>query len=1324
MATAVALDAEHLRQSVREELLSPARRAPLENSPRRLHQFFESSCDQAPGSTALVCGTERLSYAELDARANRLAHYLLDRGAGPGKAIGILLERSTFTYVALLAILKTGSAFVPIDPSYPPDRVAFIAGDAGLHLLLTSSALASAHPGLSCPAIALDRTPLTGLAATRPRVPDAGDDLAYIIYTSGTTGRPKGVAVNHSSICHFLSVCTPIYGVRAADFVYQGMTIAFDFSIEEIWPTFIAGATLVAGPTDSRRLGSGLGDFLNEHGVTVFYGVPTLLATLDRDVRSLHTLIVGGEACPRELVEKWSRPGRRMLNTYGPTETTVTATWGNLAPGRPVTIGRPMPGYGVHLLDERLRPVAPGEPGEICIGGAGVARGYVNRPDLTATRFVPDPFAPGARLYRSGDLGRMAPNGEIEFLGRIDSQIKIRGYRIELAEIEAVILEDPAVGSAVVSTVPLGGPPQELAAWLTLRPGASADAVRERLAGELHRRLPAYMTPAFLEVLDTLPMLPSGKADRKRLPAPVLPRVAARQGAYVAPEGRLEKKIAAAWQALFGREDISAEADFFLELGGHSLFAAQLVSRLREAAELQGLSIADLYGNPTIRSLARHVEANLAARTRPGTPAPAPVLHHGNRRVWLAGLTQLGLLYGLLAILSAPVALLLAEHGTRASFSAWDFGLPFAIVALSVLLPWALKWTLIGRFRPGRHPLWGWYYCRWWIVRKTLEFSPLHLLAGSPLMAVYARMLGARIGKGCHIATAQFHLPDLIEIGAGASIGYEVDLQPFTIQDGWLDMAPVKIGTGAFIGTKSVVMAGAAVGRGARIAEQTLVAGGEIIPGGQTWGGSPARRLAASDPLLDEIEKHPAAPHRVPALLWAAFAAAFLALETLPVGIALPGLLLIAWANRHAGPAGALAAAPLAGLLFVLTACAAVLAGKRLVLPRVRPGIYPADSWFGLRKWIADKLMAISLAVTNTLYATLYTLPWLRALGARIGPRSEVSTVSHIDPDLLTLGAETFVADIASIGAATFHRGYVALGRTEVGSRTFLGNASVIRSHSRLPGNCLIGVQSVAPAGPAREGTSWLGSPAIFLPKRQASGNFAESLTFRPAARLVAYRLAVEFLRVILPPALLYVLGTAVTLASIRLLRAVPAALFVPVMPALYLAAAVAAALLVAGIKWAVVGRYRPRVEPLWAPFVRHSELITGLYESVTVPTLGMLLTGTPWMAPLLRTLGVRVGRRTWIETTYMTEFDLVSIGDDAAVGRASSLQSHLFEDRVMKMSTVRVGSGASIGPRTVVLYDANVHAGARLDGLSLVMKGESIPAATSWRGIPARLVE
>lgn len=1316
-----------------DDLFCPPDPSPV--PPRRLHFFYEMQCDAAPDAIAVECGNDALTYAELDRLANQLAHALIKRGAGPETTVGILLDRSLHTYVALLGVLKAGAAFVPIDPSFPTDRIAFIAEDAALLCVVTTASLRSITSGLPCPLVELDTeaSRIAAMPATRPVLDITGDPLCYIIYTSGSTGRPKGVAVLHSNICHFLSVVTPIYGVKSSDRVYHGMTIAFDFSIEEIWPTFIAGATLVAGPGDSRRLGPELANFLEERNVTVLCCVPTLLATLDRDIASIRLLNLGGEACPRDLVQRWDHPGRRILNTYGPTETTVTATWTELHPDQPVTIGRPLPGYQVYILDEHLQPVPPGASGEICIGGKGVARGYIHRPDLTRDRFVPDPFAidrPGARLYRTGDIGRFNLQGEVEYLGRIDSQVKIRGYRIELSEIEAVFLEDEAVENAIVATAEVHGS-TELAAYLTLRSHAEdLDGLRSRLQAMLRHRLPAYMVPAYIEVLDAIPMLPSGKADRSRLPQPTTARLLHSSGKTGAPPATpTEQKLAQVWQEIFQCADLSVDTDFFADLGGHSLLAARTISRLREDAGLQHLAIGDLYLHPTIAQLARFVdEARPAASAAAPAAAPKPEPYRAtSSRVMLAGATQTLLLYLLFAVLAAPSAALLAlRHGQSVAHLVDRFALivPAALILTSFLLPVVAKWLLIGRFRPGRYRIWSWYYCRWWLLRKIFLISPMNVMAGSPFLSAYARLLGAKIGRGCHLGSGLLSPPDLIEVGDGASIGYEAELQAFFVEDGWLHLDRISIGAHAFVGAKTVILPGGTVAAAARIKDQSLVARGQVIPEGETWAGSPARPIPTPDPLLDAIEAQPAAPHRWSAGQLAGFALGLLLLELLPMVLFAPGLVVILKAGERGGVGAALVSLPLAGLLFVLTTCALVALGKRIVLPRVETGIFPLHSGFGVRKWFADHLMSLSLAATNTLYATLYTPAWLRLLGATIGPWSEVSTVSHIDPDLLDLGTETFVADMASIGASTFHRGWIGMGTTRVGSRSFVGNAALVRARTNIPENCLLGVQSVPPEEAMEAGTSWLGSPALFLPRRQESEHFSEELTYRPSAGMVAGRLAIELIRIVLPPTLLYLAGWLTIIPTARMARQVSPWALIAVMPALLLASAFVTVLLTILMKWMIVGRYRPRVEPLWSVFVRRSELVTGIYESASVPLLLGWLTGTPLLAFFLRAFGARIGRRTYIDTTYLTEFDLVHVGDESSIGGPTSLQTHLFEDRVMKMSHVRIGQRCTIGPRAVVLYDTEVGNDASLDGLSLVMKGESLPAGTAWRGIPARRVD
>ena len=394
-----------------------------------LPEYFEQTCDWRPHETAVICGSSQLTYQELDHRANRLAHFLISRGVGKGNPIGILLERSLDTYIALLGVLKAGAAFVPLDPSFPSDLVAFIAQDAGLQGLVTTSAFCEKTSALPCPVLELDRAyeALSVQPETRPQVHVDPASLCYIIYTLGTTGQPTGVAVSHANIVNFLRVVTPIYGVTRNDRVYQGMSIAFDFSFEEIWPTWIAGATLSCRSYRFPTPRSWTHRVLVEHKVTALCCTPTLLATIERDVPSLRSLFVSGEACPAYLISRWSRPGRRILNTYGPTETTVMATWCELFPNRPVTIGSPLPTYHIYILDNQLRLVEDGKSGEICIGGPGVAIGYLNRPDLTQERFVPNPILRDRemvpRLYRTGDLGRITPSGEIEYLGRIDAQV-------------------------------------------------------------------------------------------------------------------------------------------------------------------------------------------------------------------------------------------------------------------------------------------------------------------------------------------------------------------------------------------------------------------------------------------------------------------------------------------------------------------------------------------------------------------------------------------------------------------------------------------------------------------------------------------------------------------------------------------------------------------------------------------------------------------------------------------------------------------------------------------------------------------------------------
>jgi amino acid adenylation domain-containing protein len=500
----------------------------------RLERLYEDRCDElrrdgASGRLAVDSPGQSLSYDQLDARANQLARYLISRGARPGDRIALLFDQPVRAYTGVLAVLKTGAAFVPLDPGYPSDRLGYIVEDADVSLVLSQSHLRDRMPETAATFVCLDEEdPLVAAQLSSRLVPGEqvahSGDLAYIIYTSGSSGRPKGVAIDHPSICNFVLVAAEAYGYQPTDRVYQGMTIALDFSVEETWVPWMVGATLVPKPGGTSLLGRDLGRFLRDQHVTALCCVPTLLATLDEDLPELRFLLVSGEACPRDLVTRWHRPGRRFLNVYGLTETTVTATWDVVHPDKPVTLGAPLPTYSAVILHpEEARALPPGELGEIGIAGIGLARGYVNRDDLTQKVFIPDFLGidnnPTGRIYRTGDLGRFTDSGTIEYLGRIDKQLTIGGYRIELADIESVLLQHPGIASAVANTYEPAPGMVELVAYYTLRED-TAEIDEAAVTAKLRGMLPGYMVPAYLERCAEIPVTPSGKADRTKLPPP------------------------------------------------------------------------------------------------------------------------------------------------------------------------------------------------------------------------------------------------------------------------------------------------------------------------------------------------------------------------------------------------------------------------------------------------------------------------------------------------------------------------------------------------------------------------------------------------------------------------------------------------------------------------------------------------------------------------------------------------------------------------------------------------------------------------------------
>ncbi len=614
-----------------------------------IHELFEAQVKRTPEAVAVVFEGQQLTYQELNARANQLANFLRNQGIGPEKIVGISMERSLEMVVGLLGIMKAGGAYLPIDPNYPKDRITYMLMDAGLSILLTQERLVEKLPANEISIVCLDcdwAQIATCDSADLP-VNTTPDNLAYMIYTSGSTGRPKGVMLHHRGLCNLTHSQIQDFAVTANSRVLQFASFSFDASVSEIFMALLTGATLYLASSDTLMSIPDLIRLFQEEAITTVTLPPSLLKILPNDnLPALETIISAGEACTKEIARRWAS-GRRLLNAYGPTESTIGVTsylvTEILDQGMTVPIGRPIHNVQLYILDRHMNPVPRGVKGELFIGGVGLARGYYGRPDLTAERFIPNPFSatPGARLYRTGDLVRFLPDGNIEFLGRIDHQVKVRGFRIELGEIESAISQHPDIREVVVLARDKGqakGIKQLVAYIVSSKPDAPTIS---ELRDFLKDQLPEYMIPTAFVRLEKLPVLPNGKVDRKQLPDPE-PSEAMTGQVYVAPRTPTEEILCSIWSQMLEVKRIGVYDNFF-ELGGHSLIATQLMSRIRDAFEVE-LPIRHLFEAPQIAPLAQAIDSarlSLHMGTTNGVPKIEPVsrdqylpLSFAQQRLW------------------------------------------------------------------------------------------------------------------------------------------------------------------------------------------------------------------------------------------------------------------------------------------------------------------------------------------------------------------------------------------------------------------------------------------------------------------------------------------------------------------------------------------------------------------------------------------------------------------------------------------------------------------------------------------------------------------
>ncbi|HEX5872595.1 MAG TPA: amino acid adenylation domain-containing protein, partial [Longimicrobium sp.] len=627
--SALPMIGEDERRTVVEEW----NRTDADLSTEPVHRRVEAWARRTPDALAIDAADARLTYAELDARANRLAHRLRRLGVGPDARVAVLLARSAALVAAQLAVLKVGGAYLPLDPTGPADRAAYMLDAAGAAVVITRAGLRDRLPATELPVIAVDAD-AAALAAESADAPDVevhADSLAYVIFTSGSTGRPKGVGVPHRGLANLLGWYLADEDVGPGDRCMLHGSPTFDVSVMETWPPLASGAALHVVPEAVRTDAAGMLRWMDAARITVATPTtPVAEALLDAlrhgasRPRALRVMCTGGEAL-RVRPPEWLR----LINLYGPTENSVASTGGDVATtgeGLP-NIGRPVSNHRTYVLDARLQPVPVGVPGELYVAGVGLARGYLGRPALTAERFIPNPFGgPGARMYATGDRVRWTARGELEFLGRTDEQVKLRGYRIEVGEIEAALLAHPALAQAAVVLRSEGG--GRLAAYLAPAEGARVPAAAE-LREHLRGRLPDYMVPSAWVPMDALPMTPNGKVDRKALPAP-----AAESRAAARPQSGVERRIARVWEEVLGISGVGLDDNFF-EIGGHSMLVARMQERL--AAELgREMTVVELFQFPTIAALAAHLDAAGAAASSASPPkpeaAPAEATERGSSR--------------------------------------------------------------------------------------------------------------------------------------------------------------------------------------------------------------------------------------------------------------------------------------------------------------------------------------------------------------------------------------------------------------------------------------------------------------------------------------------------------------------------------------------------------------------------------------------------------------------------------------------------------------------------------------------------------------------
>ncbi len=1306
----------------------------------RLHHLFEQRVDefkkeQNNRHLAIDCLEGQWSYQALDERANQVARYLKLQNLGDGDVIGLLFDKSVYSYIAMLAVLKIHAAYVPLDPIFPENRISYIANDASLKSILTLSQFEMLALEADTSILCLDKLSkeIDTLAKSRLDETETGQatsELCYIIYTSGSTGQPKGVPINQASICNFVRVAAEVYGYQCADRVYQGLTIAFDFAIEEIWVPLIVGATLLPNQTGNSLLGSDLATFLLENKATALCCVPTLLASINEDIPDLRLLIVSGEACLQDLIKRWYTSERTILNAYGPTEATVTATLSRPKPNQAITIGKPLPTYSVIILEPGTKKILPfGKEGEITIAGVGVAQGYLNRQDQTQQAFIKDfiPIEnnPSRLIYRTGDLGLINENGDIEYRGRIDLQVKIRGYRIELTEIESVILKIPQIAQAVVDTFEPYSGVKELVAYYTLQDDAGTFA-QETLIAKLRTELPGYMVPSYYEHLDVMPLMASDKADRKALPKPSK-RMNTEQREIVKPQTPTESVLVGALADLLELDTVSTEDDFFDALGIDSLLIAMFGAAIRERLPNTDVSMRDVYAHLSIAKLAAHLDSK-------------PNVQHGESKVdkfripsqldyYTCGAVQLASYF--LFVLFVTVLLQEVIPWVFAVKAPMDIYLRLSGFLAGLFFVWtslviAAKWIFFGAWKTEKIPIWSFKYYRFWLIKQIIQSSPMALFKGYPLYNAYLRLMGAKIGRNvvmeCQITPL---CADLLSIGDNTILRNDSVLVSYKARSNYIYTGPISLGNNVIVGEGSVVDIKTVMENGAQLGHASCLREGQTIPENKRYHGNPAEETSTNFRFHDK--------KKVSSLRQVIYSLGQLLNNFF--GVVPVFILLMAYLVTITLPKDEPLTQPWAGYILLVTTVISLCLFLvdlflNTIIPRVLNRFLKVNRsyvLYGFHFMIFKMIQRLTNSATfNLVFGdSSFIVYYMKLVGYKLSRVIQTGSNfglehKHDNPYLCHFGSGTMISDGFSMLNVDESCTAFRLAKTAVGDDNFIGNNVYYPPQGKTGNNCLIATKAMVPIeGKMLENVGLLGSPCFEIPR-----SVERSPTIEPATKAVNRVQGVRKKN-------WHNLRTIIGFFISRFAYAYITLLFFYALAHSWIKLELLDRLIIINVFLIFSIGYFIILERAAFAFGRMTPINVSIYNKKywqvervwksSETFLRGLWFGTPFRNIINRLLGIKQGKMVFDDGLYVSEKTMLEIGDYCNFNNGCVLQSHSLEDGIYKSDYIKVGSQCSIETKAFVHYGVTVGNDVVIGPDSFVMKGEHLANRTIWGNNPAK---